>query len=60
MSKQETLRKIREIIQSGNYDVEELLSVVPDELLMEVTKLIQDQTKQESEEIQNNISSRSR
>lgn len=58
--RQEALMKLKQIIESGNYDVEELLAVVPEELLEEVMHMVQVKTEQESEEIQNNINLRSR
>ena len=51
MSKEEALMKIKQIIESSNYDVEELLSIIPDDLLEDVVDMIKKQTKRESEEI---------
>lgn len=51
MKDKKILDKIKQIVESGNYDVEELLSVIPKELLLDVKDLIENQAKQESNEI---------
>lgn len=55
MYKDEMLKKIKQIIENGNYDVEELLKVIPDDLLEDVLNMVKLQTKQESEEIKIDI-----
>lgn len=58
MDKKEMLMKIKQIVESGNYDVEELLTVIPNDLLEDVMSMIKNQAKQESEEIKLDLTNR--
>jgi len=59
MSKEEALRKLKQIIVSSNYDVEELLEVTPDDLLEDVLNMIKERSQQESEDISYDLRGRS-
>lgn len=60
MDKNELLIKIEKIIKSGNYEIEELLEVIPDNLLEEVINMVEIHTKHESAEIQNDLKNRTK
>lgn len=51
MSKAEILNKIKIIIETGNYDIEELIAIIPEDLVEDVKNIIKSQAKEESEEI---------
>ena len=60
MSKTEILNKIKMIIENGNYDIEELLAIIPEDLIEDVKDIIKSQTKEESEEIKLDLNERTR
>ncbi len=60
MGNQEILIKIKKIIESGNYEIEELLEVVPNDLLPQVLNILKQQIKFESEEIKLDIQEKTR
>ncbi|MCI5967709.1 MAG: hypothetical protein MRZ42_05010 [Tenericutes bacterium] len=60
VEKQMYLSKIIEVIKSGNYDIEKLISSIPSELLPDVLAIFQSEIQNESFEIEEEISSKGR
>lgn len=60
VEKQMYLSKIIEVIKSGNYDIEKLISSIPSELLPDVLAVFQSEIQNESFEIEEEISSKGR
>lgn len=58
VEKQMYLSKIMEVIKSDNYDIEELISSIPDELLPDVLAIFQSEIQNESFDIEEEISSK--
>lgn len=58
VEKQMYLSKIIEVIKSGNYDIEKLISSIPSELLPDVLAIFQSEIQNESFEIEEEISSK--
>lgn len=58
VEKQMYLSKIMKVIKSDNYDIEELISSIPDELLPDVLAIFQSEIQNESFEIEEEISSK--
>ena len=58
VEKQMYLSKIIEVIKSGNYDIEKLISSIPSELLPDVLAIFQSEIQNESFEIEKEISSK--
>ena len=58
VEKQMYLSKIIEVIKSGNYDIEKLISSIPSELLPDVLVIFQSEIQNESFEIEEEISSK--
>ena len=52
VEKQMYLSKIMEVIKSDNYDIEELISSIPDELLPDVLAIFQSEIQNESFDIE--------
>ena len=52
VEKQMYLSKIIEVIKSGNYDIEKLISSIPSELLPDVLAVFQSEIQNESFEIE--------
>lgn len=60
VEKQMYFSKIIEVIKSGNYDIEKLISSIPSELLPDVLAIFQSEIQNESFEIEEEISSKGR
>lgn len=60
VEKQMYLSKIIEVIKSGNYDIEKLISSIPSELLPDVLAIFQSEIQNESFEIEEEISGKGR
>lgn len=58
VEKQIYLSKIIEVIKSGNYDIEKLISSIPSELLPDVLAIFQSEIQNESFEIEEEIYSK--
>lgn len=58
VEKQMYLSKIIEVIKSGNYDIEKLISSIPSELLPDVLAIFQSEIQNESFEIEEEIYSK--
>jgi hypothetical protein len=56
MNKEEVLLKIKEMIDSNQYDIETILNIVPEELLNDVVMMLQNYVQQESDEIKEEMS----
>ncbi len=51
MEREEFLAKVKKIIESGNYQIEELLNMVPEEYLEDVGLILKETVEKESEKI---------
>lgn len=60
MEKEESLKALSEVIKNRNYNIEELVNMIPPELYEEIIQFMQDEVKEDSIEIQSEINERHR
>lgn len=58
MDKEQLLIEIQNMINNKDYDVEELLAVVPENLLKEVTAIVQNHVQMESQKLQDEFNNK--